>query len=71
MKCENCIYFVKDEQETFEVYDDDKFIGTCRINPPQFEGFPKVFSNDWCGQYILKRNYFNNIIQAHKSTQEE
>lgn len=33
---------------------------TCRKNPPTITGFPKVFSNDWCGEYSPRKN--KNII---------
>jgi len=59
MKCEKCIYFVEAKKETFEIYEPDKSIGTCRFNPPSFEGFPKVSSNDWCGQHKLDENKLN------------
>lgn len=43
MKCATCMWFVpKGTNESF---------GRCRRHAPTMNGYPAVFSNDWCGDH--------------------
>ena len=50
MKCSTCIYFVpKMPLQDF---------GRCRRHSPTINGYPAVFSNDWCGDHKLDEKKF-------------
>ena len=40
MKCVLCIWYIGTTEE-----------GECRRHNPSMDGFPRVKSNDWCGEY--------------------
>jgi len=56
MKCGTCMWFVEkrvDQSKPCPVVAVDRSIGRCRRHAPTMNGFPVVFSNDWCGDHKL------------------
>ena len=51
MRCGTCRTFV--EKSTKVVQRADHVIGRCRKRAPTMEGWPVVFSDDWCGAHKL------------------
>jgi hypothetical protein len=51
MKCKTCMWFV--EKQTSAVQREDRIIGRCRRHAPTMNGYPVVFSSDWCGDHKL------------------
>ena len=54
MKCHTCMWFM----EKIVASEDNKpgldtVIGRCRRHAPTMNGYPVVFSNDWCGDHKL------------------
>jgi len=54
MKCKSCMWFV--EKQNSSVQREDKLIGRCRRHAPTMNGYPVVYSNDWCGDHKLDEN---------------
>lgn len=48
MQCKTCMWFMSKESNT-----DQKHIGRCRKHSPTIEGWPVMFSSDWCGDHKL------------------
>lgn len=46
MRCISCMYFAP-----------KKNIGRCRRHAPTMQGFPVMFTNDWCGDHKLNEDY--------------
>jgi len=56
MRCGTCMWYVKKmakETETGEVIME---IGRCRRHAPSMNGYPVVYSDDWCGDHKLNEN---------------
>lgn len=51
MRCSSCMWFV--EKQTNAIQRNDKTIGRCRRHAPTMNGYPVVYSNDWCGDHKL------------------
>jgi len=51
MLCGSCMFFV--EKVTTVTQKETHIIGRCRRNAPTMNGFPAVFSDDWCGNHKL------------------
>lgn len=55
MHCRTCMWFVKKDApppaENLAVIPTN--IGRCRRHAPTMNGYPVVFSNDWCGDHKL------------------
>lgn len=51
MSCSTCMWFIVkvDEKGTNKV-------GRCRKRAPCINGYPVVFTNDWCGDHKLDEN---------------
>ena len=49
MKCNSCMWFVLKEVTG----DGDAIIGRCRKRSPTMDGYPVVFTYDWCGDHKL------------------
>lgn len=51
MKCLSCMWFVKKE---FVVdVSSSRAIGRCRRHAPSMNGYPVVWTDDWCGDHKL------------------
>lgn len=50
MKCAACIHFIRKVGENIA-------IGRCRRHAPTMEGWPVVFTRDWCSDHKLDENY--------------
>ena len=48
MKCCTCMWFVPKTDETIM-----KAIGRCRKHAPTMDGFPAVYTTDWCGDHKI------------------
>lgn len=55
MRCATCMWFV--EKLSTAVQPSDNLIGRCRRHAPTMNGYPVVFSNDWCGDHKLDENH--------------
>jgi hypothetical protein len=53
MSCVTCIWFV--EKKKIDVKLESK-LGRCRRHSPTMNGYPAVFTNDWCGDHKLDEN---------------
>jgi len=51
MICGTCMFNVG--KPTSKPQREDHFIGRCRRNAPTMQGWPVVFSDDWCGNHKL------------------
>ena len=54
MKCETCMWFVEKVREAVTL--PEQRIGRCRRHAPSMNGYPVVFSHDWCGDHKLDEN---------------
>lgn len=52
MICRTCMFFVLKGEKIEGKLD----IGRCRRHAPTLNGWPVVFSNDWCGDHKLDEN---------------
>ncbi len=50
MRCATCMWFAK---KNAEAKDERGALGRCRRHAPTMNGFPVVFSADWCGDHKL------------------
>lgn len=53
MKCSSCMWYV---QKTLARSDDPRLdveLGRCRRRAPTMNGYPAVFTTDWCGDHKL------------------
>lgn len=56
MKCGSCMWFVPKaplESQATKPLDSRGEIGRCRRHAPTMNGFPVVFTGDWCGDHKL------------------
>ncbi len=51
MRCSTCMFFV--EKSTSKAQIEDYLIGRCRRHAPTLNGWPVIFSSDWCGDHKL------------------
>lgn len=51
MICKTCAFFVLKKSNAMQK--EDHLIGRCRKHAPTMNGFPVVFSSDWCGDHKL------------------
>lgn len=56
MRCESCMWFVTKKEN----------IGRCRRHAPTMNGYPVVFTNDWCGDHKLSEEW-HAMQQVEKS----
>lgn len=49
MRCSSCMFFV--EKLTEKEQCPGHIIGRCRRHAPSMNGYPVVFSDDWCGDH--------------------
>jgi hypothetical protein len=47
MRCASCMWFVLKEASASGV------LGRCRRHAPTMQGFPAVYTSDWCGDHKL------------------
>lgn len=52
MRCASCMWFVIKEA-TRAQYGPARTIGRCRRHSPTMNGYPVVFTDDWCGDHKL------------------
>ena len=50
MRCKTCMFFVLKENTA------DVQVGRCRRHAPTMNGYPVVFTGDWCGDHKLDEN---------------
>jgi hypothetical protein len=53
MRCRTCMWFVKNEPVRGQ-----NSVGRCRRHAPTTNGYPVVFSDDWCGDHKLNEEGF-------------
>lgn len=53
MICGTCMYFVEKRSLLATTPEEDPRLGRCRHNAPTLDGWPVIFSTDWCGQHKL------------------
>ena len=63
MKCFTCMWFVEKISNTTNIR---AAIGRCRKHCPTMNGFPVMFSSDWCGDHKLDENKQEVIELAKK-----
>lgn len=51
IRCRTCMFFV--EKVSNAVQRADHLVGRCRRRCPTLNGYPVVFSDDWCGDHKL------------------
>lgn len=51
MLCATCMFFV--EKLTTAIQPEDRCIGRCRRRAPTMNGFPVIYSSDWCGDHKI------------------
>ena len=61
LSCKTCCYYARDINEHT----------VCRKGPPEIEGFPSVYSTDWCGEHSTTRGvsqgqYLKEMMQMYK-----
>jgi hypothetical protein len=58
MTCGTCVFFVEKRKSNPdpEAFEDGKLFGRCRKHAPTLNGWPAVFSTDWCGDHKLDEN---------------
>ena len=58
MKCRTCMWFVVKEAVPHVPHTGVGVtsVGRCRRHAPSMNGYPVVFSNDWCGDHKLDEN---------------
>jgi hypothetical protein len=54
MRCATCMWFVVKTNDAG--HDAGNLIGRCRRHAPSMNGYPVVFSADWCGDHKLDEN---------------
>ncbi|MCK5236191.1 MAG: hypothetical protein KAR06_04320 [Deltaproteobacteria bacterium] len=54
MQCGTCMWFVV--KATGPLATEEDKLGRCRKHAPSMNGYPAVFSNDWCGDHKLDEN---------------
>ena len=50
MRCGTCMWFVEKKTAVFRT---SQRVGRCRRHAPTMNGYPAVFTNDWCGDHKL------------------
>lgn len=55
MVCQSCCWFKEKTPEDNQKVG-HRVIGRCRRHAPNINGFPVVFSSDWCGDHRLDEN---------------
>jgi len=53
MSCSTCMWFVIKEKTVLK---GKQALGRCRRHAPTMNGYPVVFSADWCGDHKLDEN---------------
>lgn len=53
MRCLTCMWFVEKAPEHQGELVRGAVLGRCRRHSPTLQGFPAVFSADWCGDHKL------------------
>ena len=56
MRCATCMFFVEKVVERSTEGPADKTIGRCRRHAPTLQGWPAVFTTDWCGDHKLNED---------------
>ena len=57
MSCRTCMWFVKKAVANIQQYAPSvEEVGRCRRHSPTMNGYPVVFTNDWCGDHKLDEN---------------
>lgn len=51
LKCLNCMWF--------KVKSNSGIVGRCRKHAPTLDGWPVVYTTDWCGDFKLDENSLN------------
>lgn len=53
MTCSTCMWFAPKASERLG---ERSFIGRCRRHAPTMNGYPVVYTTDWCGDHKLDEN---------------
>lgn len=54
MKCRTCMWFVEKPRDPAKMAADPRgHLGRCRRHAPTMNGFPAVFTSDWCGDHKM------------------
>jgi len=53
MRCGTCMYFVPKKRIRPLTSENEQSMGRCRRNAPTMNGWPVLFSGDWCGAHKL------------------
>lgn len=58
MLCVTCMWFVEKEKQNETINDNQPMrrIGRCRRHAPTMNGYPVIFTTDWCGDHKLDEN---------------
>jgi len=51
MRCKTCMWFVPKSIDV--IASKEIYLGRCRRHSPKIEGYPAVFSMDWCGDHKI------------------
>ena len=53
MRCQTCMWFVAKVYHNEGEPVTSKGVGRCRRHAPTMNGYPVVFTDDWCGDHKL------------------
>ena len=56
MRCGRCMFFVEKIKMEIQQIEPVVLFGRCRRHAPTMNGFPAVFSTDWCGDHKLNED---------------
>lgn len=53
MQCKTCVWYVEKKADSTKIATE---VGRCRRHAPTMNGYPVVFTTDWCGDHKLNEN---------------
>ena len=58
MRCRTCMWFVMKVPvpQTPQTEGYSQMVGRCRRHAPSMNGYPVVYTNDWCGDHRIDEN---------------
>lgn len=64
MSCQTCMWFV----EKVSTAETEKPFGRCRKHAPTLQGYPAVYTHDWCGDHKLDENKIESrtVVQDYQ-----
>ncbi len=63
MKCTSCVFFVEKGNNGVAIA---AMIGRCRKRAPTLNGWPVMFSTDWCGDHKLDETKITHFGDENK-----